>query len=75
MDAILASVAGLLDAFKGQPATIVLLAVASAEAYFIWILRKEGREDRQATIQALKEVGEVLSDIKNFLAAASGKVV
>ena len=75
MDAILNALAGLLDAFKGQPATIVLLFVAIAEGYFIFILRKEGREDRISTLTALKEVGEVLNDIKNFLAAASGKVV
>ena len=75
MDAILNALAGLLDAFKGQPATIVLLFVSIAEGYFIFILRKEGREDRISTLNALKEVGEVLNDIKNFLAAASGKVV
>ena len=75
MDALLGALAGLLEAFKGQPATIVLLFVCAGESYFIYLLRKEGREDNKATLAALERVVEALSDIKQFLAAGTGKVV
>ncbi len=74
MDALLEALAKLLGVFK-DPTQVVLLLVCVAEGWFIWVVRKEDREDKGKVVDALKDVNATLASIRNFLAAHAGKVV
>jgi hypothetical protein len=74
MDALLASLGNLLAVFK-DPVNVLLLMVNAGQAYFIFVLRKESREDREKFLAYGEHIAEALNNIRNFLAAQTGKVV
>lgn len=74
MDAILGALANLLGVFK-DTTQVVLLLMCLAEGAFIWITRKEDREDKRAVVDALKAVDATLGKIGNLLSASTGKAL
>ena len=74
MDALLTSLGNLLAVFK-DPVNVLLLMVNAGQAYFIFVLRKESREDREKFLAYGEHIAEALNNIRNFLAAQTGKIV
>ena len=73
MDALLDALAKLLGTFK-DTTQIVLLLMCIAEGYFIYVMRKENREDIGKMTEALKANAEALNGVKLAIAAMTGKV-
>lgn len=74
MDALLGSLGNLLAVFK-DPVNVVLLLVCVSEGYFIYVLRRENREDRDKLIPVLNKIGDSLDNMRQFLAAHTGEIV
>lgn len=72
MDSLLTSLGNLLAVFK-DPVNVVLLLVCVAEGYFIFVLRKENREDQDKFMHFGEQITEALGKIRVSLAAATGK--
>ena len=73
MDALLASLGKLLSVFN-DPVNVVLLFVCAGEAWFIQVLRREGREDRKELVAALNANTGALNAVKTSIAVLAGKV-
>ena len=73
MDALFESIGKLLGVFK-DPVNVLMLLVIFGEAWFIQLLRREGREDRKEMLAALQANTSALNAVRTSIAVLSGKV-
>jgi hypothetical protein len=73
MDALLASIAKVIEVLFTQPQHIALLVSVAANVAMAWFIlrsRKEDREDRRAFIDTLSKLTEALVEMRIAFAAA-----
>lgn len=74
MDALIGALAKMLGTFT-DPVNVVLLLFCVAEGWFIIMSRREDRGDRLQMIEALKGVTDAMNNVKQVIAANTGRVV
>lgn len=75
MDPIWHAIARVIEVLFTNPQNIALLVSVAANvamAWFIMLMRKEDRSDRQAMTQALNTMTEAINNMRVVVAAALG---